>query len=118
MLNKKLNVLKSKEKYMFNVIEFSESVREYGRVSEYSEVKVFNDLIDIFNEYIDVEFVKSWFGKDSIVLSDVLEEKNGLYVMSVNEDMSLYIFKNESVCDMIEDIVFDLKMKVKSVDLK
>lgn len=96
---------------MFNVIEFSESVRVYDRVSEYSEVKVFDDLIDIFDKYIDVEFVKSWFGKDSIVLSDVLEEKDGLYVMSVNEDMSLYIFKSESVCDMIEKIVFDLEVK-------
>ena len=103
---------------MFNVIEFSESVRSYSRVSEYSKVKVFESLNDIFDEYIDVEFVKDWFDKDEIVLDDVLEMKDGIGVMSVNEDMSLYIFKNESVCDMIEDIVFDLKMKVKSVDLK
>ena len=96
---------------MFNVIEFSESVRVYGRVSEYSEVKVFDDLIDIFNEYIDVEYVKDWFNKDSIVLSDVLEEKDGVYVMSVNEDMSLYIFKSDKLCELIEDFVFDLGMK-------
>ena len=96
---------------MFNVIEFSESVRVYGRVSEYSEVKVFDDLIDIFNEYIDVEYCKDWFNKDSVVLSDVLEEKDGVYVMSVNEDMSLYIFKSDKLCELIEDFVFDLGMK-------
>ena len=94
---------------MYNVIEFSESVRVYNRVEEYSEVKVFEDLIDIFDEYIDVEYWKEWSCKDSVVLSDVIEEKDGLYVMSVNEDMCLYIFKSESVCDMIEKIVFDLK---------
>ena len=96
---------------MFNVIEFSNSVREYNRIEEYSDVKVFKDLIDIFDEYIDVEFCKDWFGKDSIVLSDVLDEKDGLYVMSVNEDMSLYIFKSDKLCELIEDFVFDLGMK-------
>lgn len=108
---------------MFNVIEFSESVREYGRISEYSEVKVFKDLIDIFDEYIDVEYVKGWFNKDSIVLSDVLDGKNGLFVMSVSEDMSLYIFNEEGkklleeneyedfedICFYIESVVFDLE---------
>ena len=94
---------------MYNVIEFSSSVRVYDRVEECGEVKVFGDLIDIFEKYIDVEFCKEWLCKDSIVLSDVLEEKDGVYVMSVNEDMCLYIFKSKSVCDLIENFVFDLK---------
>ena len=93
---------------MFNVIEFSESVRSYSRVSEYSKVKVFESLNDIFDEYIDVEFVKDWFDKDEIVLDDVLEMKDGIGVMSVNEDMSLYIFRKDKLCDLIEKIVFDL----------
>ena len=38
----------------------------------------------------------------------MLEEKDGVYVMSVSEDMSLYIFKNESICNLIEDKVFCL----------
>ena len=92
---------------MYNVIEFSSSVRVYDRVEECSEIKVFDDLIDIFDKYIDVEYCKDWFGKSDIVLSDVLEEKDGLYVMSVNEDMCLYIFKSKSVCDLIEKFVFE-----------
>ena len=92
---------------MYNVIEFSSSVRVYDRVEEYSEIKVFDDLIDIFDKYIDVEYCKDWFGKDSIVLSDVLEERDGLYVMCVNEDMCLYIFNSKSVCDLIEKFVME-----------
>ena len=104
----------------YNVIEYSSSVRIYNSVEEYSEIKKFNSLEDIFEKYIDVEFVKEWFGgKDwkndkDIVLEDVLEERNGIYVMSVNEDMSLYIFKNDSLVDLIENYVFELD-KVRSV---
>ena len=87
----------------YNVIEYSSSVRIYNSVEEYGEIKKFDSLEDIFEKYIDVEFVKEWFGgKDwrndkDIVLEDVYEERNGVGVMSVNEDMSLYIFKNDSL---------------------
>ena len=81
---------------MFNVIEYSCSVRVYDRIDEYSDVKVFDNLDDIFKKYIDIDFVKGWFNIDEVNLDDVLYEKDGVYVMSVNEDMSLYIFKNES----------------------
>ena len=37
---------------MYNVIEYSSSVRVYDRVEECSEIKVFDDLIDIFDRYI------------------------------------------------------------------
>ena len=93
---------------MFNVIEYSCSVRIYDRVDEYSDVKVFDNLDDIFEKYIDIDFVKGWFNIDKVKLEDVLEEKDGVYVMSVSEDMSLYIFKNESICNLIEDKVFCL----------
>ena len=98
----------------FNVIEYSSSVRIYDRVDEYSEIKKFDSLEDIFKKYIDVEFVKGWFNIDEVKLEDVLEERNGIYVMSVNEDMSLYIFKNDSLVDLIENYVFELD-KVRSV---
>ena len=98
----------------FNVIEYSSSVRIYDRVDEYSEIKKFDSLEDIFEKYIDVEFVKGWFNIDEVKLEDVLEERNGIYVMSVNEDMSLYIFKNDSLVDLIENYVFELD-KVRSV---
>ena len=99
---------------MYNVIEYSSSVRVYDRVDEYNGVKKFDSLDDIFEKYIDVEFVKEWFGgKDwrndkDIVLEDVYEERDGVGVMSVNEDMSLYIFKNDSVSNLIENYVFKL----------
>ena len=93
---------------MFNVIEYSCSVRVYDRIDEYSDVKVFDNLDDIFKKYIDIEEIKSWFNIDDVKLEDVLEEKDGVYVMSVSEDMSLYIFKNESICNLIEDKVFNL----------
>ena len=98
----------------FNVIEYSSSVRIYDRVEEYSNIKKFDSLEDIFEKYIDVEFVKGWFNIDEVKLEDVLEERNGIYVMSVNEDMSVYIFKNDSLVDMIENYVFELD-KVRSV---
>ena len=100
---------------MFNVIEYSSSVREYDRIDEYSSVRSFNSLENIFKEYIDIEFVKDWFNIDEVKLEDVLEGKNGVYVMSVSEDMSLYIFKNDDLCNLIEDYVFDLEMNVKEV---
>ena len=93
----------------FNVIKFSSSVRIYDSVLEYSDIERFDSLEDIFEKYIDVEFVKGWFNIDEVNLDDVLYEKDGVYVMSVNEDMSLYIFKNESICNLIEDKVFNLK---------
>ena len=98
----------------FNVIEYSSSVRIYDRVDEYSEIEKFDSLEDIFEKYIDVEFVKGWFNIDEVKLEDVLEERNGIYVMSVDEDMSLYIFKNDSLVDLIENYVFELD-KVRSV---
>lgn len=94
---------------MFNVIEYSSSVRVYNRVEEVSEIKVFKSLSDIFEKYIDVEFVKDWFNEDDIKLEDVYVERNGIGVMSVNEDMSLYIFKNDiNLIDLIENYVFKL----------
>ena len=98
----------------YNVIEYSSSVRIYDRVDEVSDVKKFNSLEDIFEKYIDVEFVKDWFNEDDIKLEDVYEERDGIGVMSVNEDMSLYIFKNDSIVDLIENFVFKLN-EVRSV---
>ena len=92
----------------FNVIKFSSSVRIYDSVLEYSDIERFDSLEDIFEKYIDIEFVKSWFNIDEVKLEDVLEERNGIYVMSVDEDMSLYIFKNDSLVDLIENYVFKL----------
>ena len=92
----------------YNVIEYSSSVRIYDRVDEYSNIKKFDSLEDIFEKYIDIEFVKGWFNIDEVKLEDVLEERNGIYVMSVDEDMSLYIFKNDSLVDLIENYVFRL----------
>ena len=98
----------------YNVIEYSSSVRIYDRVDEYSNIKKFDSLDDIFEKYIDVEFVKGWFNIDEVKLEDVYEERDGVGVMSVNEDMSLYIFKNDSVSNLIEDFVFKLN-EVRSV---
>ena len=98
----------------YNVIEYSSSVRIYDRVDEYSNIKKFDSLDDIFEKYIDVEFVKDWFNEDDIKLEDVYEERDGIGVMSVNEDMSLYIFKNDSIVDLIENFVFKLN-EVRSV---
>jgi len=100
---------------MYNVIEFSESVREFGRIEDYSEVIKFNSLEDIFDEYIDIEWYKGFSCKDEIVLDDVLDMKDDIGVMSVNEDMSLYIFKVEDLCYLLEDYVFDLGIRVKGV---
>ena len=104
---------------MLNVIKYSSSVRMYGSIEEFGDIEKFNSLDDIFEKYVDVEYVKEWFGgvdwkndKD-IVLEDVLEERDGVYVMSVNEDMSLYIFDNESVCNLIEKFVFDILKEEK-----
>ena len=88
--------------------------RIYDRVDEYSNIKKFDSLEDIFEKYIDVEFVKDWFNEDDIKLEDVYEERDGIGVMSVNEDMSLYIFKNDSIVDLIENFVFKLN-EVRSV---
>jgi hypothetical protein len=98
----------------YNVIEYSSSVRIYDRVDEYSNIKKFDSLDDIFEKYIDVEFVKGWFNIDEVKLEDVYEERDGVGVMSVSEDMSLYIFKNDSVSNLIEDFVFKLN-EVRSV---
>ena len=100
---------------MFNVIEFSESVRVYGRIEDYSKVKKFNSLEDIFDKYIDIKWWKSFSGKNKIGLDDVLDMKGNIGVMSVNEDMSLYIFKSEDICNLIEDYVFELEFKIKEV---
>ena len=100
---------------MFNVIEFSESVREYGRIEDYSEVKKFDSIEDIFKKYIDIEWWKSFSCKDEIGIDDVLNMKGDIGVMSVNEDMSLYIFKVEDLVYLLEDYVFELGMRVKGV---
>ena len=84
------------------------------KFASFSDVEKFDSLEDIFEKYIDVEFVKGWFNIDEVKLEDVLEERNGIYVMSVDEDMSLYIFKNDSLVDLIENYVFELD-KVRSV---
>ena len=62
----------------FNVIEYSSSVRIYDRVDEYSNIKKFDSLEDIFKKYIDVEFVKDWFNEDIDVpyMSQVYSIKN------------------------------------------
>ena len=100
---------------MYNVIEFSSSVRVYDRVEEYSSVISFNSLENIFKEYIDIEWWKDFSNKDEISIDDVLEMKGDIGVMSVNEDMSLYIFKSDDICNLIEDYVFELGMRVKGV---
>ena len=98
----------------YNVIKFSSSVRVYDSVLEYSDIEKFDSLEDIFEKYIDVEFVKGWFNIDEVKLEDVYEERDGIGVMSVSEDMSLYIFKNDSIVDLIENFVFKLN-EVRSV---
>ena len=100
---------------MYNVIEFSSSVRVYDRVEEYSSVISFNSLENIFKEYIDIEWWKDFSNKDEISIDDVLDMKDDIGVMSVNEDMSLYIFKSDDICNLIEDYVFELGMRVKGV---
>ena len=100
---------------MYNVIEYSSSVRIYDRIEEVSDVKMFGSLEDIFKEYIDIEWWKDFSNKDKINIDDVLEMKDNIGVMSVNEDMSLYIFKNDDLCNLIEDYVFDLGMRVKGI---
>ena len=100
---------------MFNVIEYSNSVRDFGRWDFYSDIEKFDSLEDIFEKYIDIEMYKDWICKDVIELDDVLEMKDGIGVMSVNEDMSLYIFKSDELCNLLEDYVFDLEMKIKEV---
>ena len=100
---------------MYNVIEFSSSVRVYDRVEEYSSVISFNSLENIFKEYIDIEWWKDFSNKDEISIDDVLDMKDDIGVMSVNEDMSLYIFKSDDLCNLIEDYVFELGMRIKGV---
>jgi len=100
---------------MYNVIEYSSSVRVYDRIEEYSSIRSFNSLENIFKEYIDIEWWKVFSDKDEISIDDVLEMKDDIGVMSVNEDMSLYIFKSEDLCGLLEDYVFDLELKVKGV---
>jgi len=100
---------------MYNVIEYSSSVRVYDRIEEYSSVRSFNSLENIFKEYIDIEWWKVFSDKDEINIDDVLEMKDDIGVMSVNEDMSLYIFKSDDLCNLIEDYIFDLGMRVKGV---
>ena len=100
---------------MYNVIEYSSSVRIYDRIDEVSDVKMFGSLEDIFKEYIDIEWWKDFSNKDMISIDDVLEMKDDIGVMSVNEDMSLYIFKSDDLCNLIEDYVFDLDMRIKGV---
>jgi len=100
---------------MYNVIEYSSSVRVYDRIEEYSSIRSFNSLENIFKEYIDIEWWKVFSDKDEINIDDVLEMKDDIGVMSVNEDMSLYIFKSGDLCNLIEDYIFDLGMRVKGV---
>ena len=100
---------------MYNVIEYSSSVRIYDRIEEVSDVKMFGSLEDIFKKYIDIEWWKDFSNKDKINIDDVLEMKDNIGVMSVNEDMSLYIFKSDDLCNLIEDYVFDLGMRVKGI---
>jgi len=100
---------------MYNVIEYSSSVRVYDRIEEYSSIRSFNSLENIFKEYIDIEWWKVFSDKDEISIDDVLEMKDDIGVMSVNEDMSLYIFKSGDLCNLIEDYIFDLGMRVKGV---
>ena len=100
---------------MYNVIEYSSSVRVYDRIEEYSSIRSFNSLENIFKEYIDIEWWKVFSDKDEISIDDVLEMKDDIGVMSVNEDMSLYIFKSDDLCNLIEDYVFDLDMRIKGV---
>ena len=78
----------------YNVIEYSSSVRIYDRVDEYSNIKKFDSLEDIFEKYIDVEFVKSWFNIDEVKLEDVLEERDGIYVLKMlMEKKSVFLRK-------------------------
>jgi len=100
---------------MYNVIEYSSSVRVYDRIEEYSSIRSFNSLENIFKEYIDIEWWKVFSDKDEINIDDVLVMKDDIGVMSVNEDMSLYIFKSNDICNLIEDYIFDLGMRVKGV---
>ena len=72
-------------------------------------------LEDIFKKYIDIDWWKDFSCKDEINIDDVLVMKDNIGVMSVNEDMSLYIFKSEDLCGLLEDYVFDLELKVKGV---
>ena len=100
---------------MYNVIEYSSSVRIYDRIEEVSDVIKFDSLEDIFKKYIDIDWWKDFSCKDEINIDDVLVMKDNIGVMSVNEDMSLYIFKSDDLCNLIEDYVFDLNMRVKGV---
>ena len=100
---------------MYNVIEYSSSVRIYDRIEEVSDVIKFDSLEDIFKKYIDIDWWKDFSCKDEINIDDVLVMKDNIGVMSVNEDMSLYIFKSDDLCNLIEDYVFDLDMRIKGV---
>ena len=79
---------------MYSVIEYRGSSRGLDRIVEVSRVKEFESLEDIFKKYIDKELIGSWFNMKSkdVKLMDVLEERKGIYVMSVSEELNLYIF--------------------------
>tara|TARA_Y100001972_G_scaffold115967_1_gene153283 strand:- start:133 stop:453 length:321 start_codon:yes stop_codon:yes gene_type:complete len=102
---------------MYSVIEYRESSRGILSNVEVSRVKEFDSLEDIFKKYIlDVEggreYIGSWFNMNSedVKLMDVLEERKGIYLMSVSEEFSLYIFKNEDVVNVLEDFIFELDL--------
>ena len=102
---------------MYSVIEYSEVSRGVLRNVEVSRVKEFESLEDIFKKYIlDVEggreYIGNWFNMKSedVKLMDVLEERKGIYIMSVSEELNLYIFKNEDVCSVLEDFIFELDL--------
>ena len=102
---------------MYSVIEYSEVSRGVLRNVEVSSVKEFESLEDIFKKYIlDVEggreYIGNWFNMKSedVKLMDVLEERKGIYIMSVSEELNLYIFKNEDVVNVLEDFIFELDL--------
>tara|TARA_B100000886_G_scaffold289466_1_gene214601 strand:+ start:516 stop:821 length:306 start_codon:yes stop_codon:yes gene_type:complete len=97
---------------MYSVIEYRGSSRGLDRIVEVSRVKEFESLEDIFKKYIDKELIGSWFNMKSkdVKLMDVLEERKGIYVMSVSEELNLYIFKNEDVVNVLEDFIFELDL--------
>jgi len=100
---------------MFKVIEYDSS-GSYNDVSEkYVSIDNLKDLkVKLFDDYIDIEYVKSWFGngKDdiNIEIDDVFEFKSSIGLMSISEDMNLYIFNDDEVCNLIECFLFDLKI--------
>ena len=47
---------------------------------------------------------------EDVKLMDVLEERKGIYIMSVSEELNLYIFKNEDFVNVLEDFIFELDL--------